>query len=66
MGKRLKLLVFRKSQGLTQQQMAMKLGIHSTHYSRIETGDSNPSYELMEKFKETFGVAETFELFEKN
>lgn len=66
MGKRLKLLVFRKQEGLTQQQMAEKLGITSTHYSRIETGDSNPSYELLKKFQEEFGLIETLDLFEKN
>lgn len=66
MGKRLKLLVFRKSQGLTQKEIAEKLGINATYYSRIETGNQNPSYEVMGRFKEVFGIADTFELFEKN
>ena len=66
MGKRLKLLVFRKEQGLLQKEIAEKLGITSSHYSRIETGEVNPSYELMETFKEVFGITEVFELFQKN
>ena len=66
MGKRLKLLVFRKSKGLTQKQMAEQLGITSTHYSRIETGEANPSYELILKFQEVFQTNEVLDLFEKN
>lgn len=62
---RLELLRFRKSQHLTQKAMAEKLEITPTHYSRIETGVSNPSFEIMERFKETFKVEDAFKLFEK-
>ena len=65
MGKRFELIDFRKRQGLTQKQMAEKLGISSIHYSRIETGDSNPSFEVMERFKEVFNIENTFKYFEK-
>ena len=65
MGNRIGLLAFRKANGLTQKQMAEKLSISSTHYSRIETGVINPSFELMEKFKKVFDVEDAFKLFEK-
>lgn len=65
MGKRLNLLHLRKKLGLTQKELAERLGISSTHYSRIETGESNPSYELMEKAKEVFNTENVFKLFEK-
>ena len=32
---------------------------------RIETGVSNPSFEIMERFKEVFKVEDAFKLFEK-
>lgn len=63
---RLKLLTFRKQLGLTQKEMAERIGITSTHYSRIETGDANPSYELLDRFKEVFGVENVFEMFKCN
>ena len=62
---RLELLKFRKSQRLTQKEMADKLGISVMHYSRIETGNSNPSYELLERAKVIFQVEDIFKLFEK-
>lgn len=65
MGKRIELLSFRKRHNLTQKEMAAKLAITATHYSRIETGSSNPSYEILERFKEVFGITEVFEIFEK-
>ncbi len=65
MGARLELLKFRKTQGLTQTQFAKILGITATHYSRIETGQSNPSFEIMEKLKINFKVEDVFGLFEK-
>ena len=65
MGARLDLLKFRKAQGLTQKEMAEKLNLTQTHYSRIETGDSNPSIKVMERLKEVFNVEDAFKLFEK-
>ena len=63
---RLSLLTFRKRLGFTQKQMAERLGITSTHYSRIETGDANPSYEVLSRFKEAFGIDNVFEMFKCN
>ena len=67
MGKRLNLLYFRKRQNLNQKAMAEKLGITTTHYSRIETGISNPSFDIMERLSNVFNVKseEVFKLFEK-
>ena len=48
--KRFNLIDFRKRSGLTQMQMAEKLGISKSHYTALELGRQNPSYSLMEKF----------------
>ena len=36
----------RKKAGLTQQAMADKLGIGLRHYQKIESGDTNGSFEV--------------------
>ena len=41
------LLYYRKLAGLTQQQMAEALNINRTTYTKYETGDSEPSVEMM-------------------
>ena len=43
-GKKLK--TFRKSQGLTQNEFADKLGIERSNISRYENGDTLPSIEI--------------------
>ena len=54
--KRQNLKLFRKQHGLTQAQMAEKLGISMAHYRNIETGIYDPSYNLMERFQDRFDV----------
>lgn len=54
--KRTGLKVFRIRQGLTQKQMAEKLGISESHYSGIERGVQNPSYTVIEAFTKVFGA----------
>lgn len=54
--KRIGLKVFRIRQGLTQKQMAEKLGISESHYSGIEQGVQNPSYTVIESFTKVFGA----------
>ena len=48
--------IFRIRQGLTQKQMAEKLGISKSHYSGIEQGVQNPSYTVIETFAKVFGA----------
>lgn len=54
--KRTGLKIFRIRQGLTQKQMAKKLGISESHYSGIEQGVQNPSYTVIESFTKAFGA----------
>jgi transcriptional regulator with XRE-family HTH domain len=39
----------RISANLTQQQVADKAGVHVNYYARIERGEENPSFEVLEK-----------------
>lgn len=48
---RAKLQRTREAYGFSQQQFADALGISRSHYSQIETGDKNPSFELARKIK---------------
>lgn len=67
MEQRLNLLMFRKKRNLNQKKVADMVGISLNHYSRIERGLINPSYNLMERFKEKFNLTneEIYNLFEK-
>ena len=62
---RIGLMVFRKEKGLTQIEMAKKLGITNNHYSRLERGENNPSMQLIEKMNEVFHIKDAYKLFEK-
>ena len=46
----------RKSAGMTQQQMADKLGITLRHYKKIEYGDSIGSIEVWDKLEDLFQI----------
>lgn len=61
MGKRIKQL--RKENRLTQERLALMVGIERSHLSRIESGDRNPSFDLLEKIAESLGTTLS-ELFE--
>lgn len=45
--------------------MCERLGVASSHYSNIERGISDPSYDLLVRFQEVFKVNNVLELFEK-
>ena len=47
LGKQLKII--RKEKGLTQEQLAEKVGIHPTYVGKLEGGKSNPSTLLLFK-----------------
>lgn len=38
----------RQKSGLTQAEVAEKAGIHANYFARIERGEVNPSYEILE------------------
>ena len=56
MNKRTNLKKFRKSIGLTIEDMAEKLGYTKSYYNNIELGKSTGSIEFWEHFQNTFGV----------
>ena len=45
----------RKKINLTQKQLAEKLGINAVSLSRYETGEREPSFEILQKMSELFG-----------
>jgi len=65
--KRFNLKSFREKQGLTQQEMADKLGISKSYYVDIELGNSNPSFRVAEALYNNFHdkCEDIFELLKK-
>lgn len=62
---RINLLCLRKTLGFNQSEMANKLNLQVSQYSRIETGKTNPSFKTLERFKEMFPqVEDVYEMFE--
>lgn len=51
-GKRIQYL--RKVNGMTQEELAIKLNISDRHLRRIERGEEAPSIDLFAELKETF------------
>lgn len=52
--KRLNLILFRMKHGLKQREMAERLKVSKNHYSNIECGIFDPSYKVMQRFREEF------------
>lgn len=46
----------RKAAGLTQQQMADKLGISLRYYQRIEAGDRTGDFEIWDNLEDITGI----------
>lgn len=65
MQRRKKLIFWRIEKRLKQKDISEKLGITGPHYSNLERGISDPSYELLTKFREVFKVIDVLDLFEK-
>ena len=65
MHRRKKLIFWRIEQRFKQREVCERLGITPSHYSNIERGITEPSYELLLKFRDVFNVNNTLELFEK-
>jgi transcriptional regulator with XRE-family HTH domain len=55
LGKALKAV--RTGQGLTQEDLAAKAGLHPTYISDIERGARNPSWDVVARLAEGLGVA---------
>lgn len=65
MQRRKKLVFWRIEQRLRQKDMCEKLDITTAHYSNLERGISDPSYDLLVRFKKMFNVPDVLDLFEK-
>ena len=63
--RRKKLKLWRVSHDITQKEVAKALDTAPSHYSLIEQGINNPSYELLVKFEDVFKTENTLRLFEK-
>jgi len=46
----------RKTKGFTQEQMSEELDISYSHYTKIESGDVQPSWELLLRISDYFNV----------
>ena len=49
--------LFRKSLGLTQQDVAEKAQINRAYITHIETGKSNPSFDFLNKMQQNFNMS---------
>lgn len=60
------LIDFRNNLGFSQKEIAEKLGITYSFYSKIETGERRPSYNFLNKLKKTFPDADIDKIFFAN
>jgi len=58
-------LLLRKQHGLTQPQMADKVGIHLTQVRRYESGETQPSLDILKRIDVTFHVSADWLIFEE-
>lgn len=58
-------LQLRKQHSLTQQQMADTVGIHITQVKRYESGEAQPSLEILKKVATAFNVTTDWLVFEQ-
>lgn len=63
--RRKRLIFWRIEERLRQYDIAEQLGISPAHYSNLERGVADPSYDLLLKFKELYNVKDIIALFEK-
>ena len=57
-------LQLRKQHGLTQPQMAEAVGIHITQVKRYESGEAQPSLDILKKIAMAFSVSTDWLIFE--
>lgn len=62
--KRLKLKAWRVRRGLTQTDVAKRLGVATSFFCLIETGKKNPSQQFLNSFEKTFKTENTLRLFD--
>ena len=62
--KRLKLIAWRARRGLTQADVATRLGVATSFFCLIEIGKKNPSQQFLNSFERTFKTENTLRLFD--
>lgn len=55
---------WRARRGLTQTDVATRLGVTTSFFCNIETGKKNPSQQFMNDFEKIFKTENTLRLFE--
>ena len=53
---------YRAKQGMTQTQLAHKLGVRQPHVARLEMGEHNPSLEMLHRLSRFLGLRFIFEV----
>jgi transcriptional regulator with XRE-family HTH domain len=61
-----RLSAVRKARGLTQQQMSDLIGIHLSQIKRYESGDTQPSLEVLRKITLALNVSADVLLFDED
>lgn len=61
-----RLAAIRKARGLTQQQMSEVIGIHLSQVKRYESGDTQPSLDVLRKIALALNISADLLLFEEN
>jgi len=61
-----RLAAVRKERGLTQQQMSEVIGIHLSQVKRYESGDTQPSLEVLRKIALALNISADMLLFDEN
>ncbi|KFK95265.1 MULTISPECIES: helix-turn-helix domain-containing protein [unclassified Serratia (in: enterobacteria)] len=64
MGFSTRILQLRKLHGLSQSQMAEKIGIHLTQIRRYESEEANPSLDILKRVAIVFSVSTDWLIFE--
>ena len=59
-----RLAAVRKERGLTQQQMSEVIGIHLSQVKRYESGDTQPSLEVLRKIALALNISADMLLFD--
>jgi len=61
-----RLAAVRKERGLTQQQMSEVIGIHLSQVKRYESGDTQPSLEVLRKIALALNISADMLLFDED
>jgi len=61
-----RLIALRKERSLTQQQMAEAIGIHVNSVKKYESGQAQPSLDVLKKIALALNVSTDFLLFEEH